>query len=135
MLSNCIAKLNLEKDYIPLYERLNWNCKLHIPLIDLAVDIFDCGNSFKGKNFHEKGPFFHSTTLNIFQNYISNRTVLPNDKDPSWFNNEIRKMLTKKNEILKQYIANGKPQTNYQRFQLISNSLTVTIRSSKEKFF
>ena len=44
-------------------------------------------------------------------------------------------MLTKKNEIFKQYITNGKPQTNCERFQLISNSLIKTIKSPKEKLF
>ena len=32
-------------------------------------------------------------------------------------------------------MANGKSQTNDERLQLISNSLTETIRSSKEKFY
>ena len=40
-----------------------------------------------------------------------------------------------KNEIFEQYIANGKYQTDYERLQLISNSLTETIRSSKETFY
>ena len=56
-------------------------------------------------------------------------------KDPPWFNNEIIKILTMKNKIFEQYIANGKSQTDYERSQLISNSLTETIRSSKEKFY
>ena len=38
-------------------------------------------------------------------------------------------------EIFEQYIANGKSQNNYEQLQLISNSLTETIRSSKEKFY
>ena len=44
-------------------------------------------------------------------------------------------MLTKKNEVFKQYIANGKSQTSYEWLQFISNSLTETIRSSKENFY
>ena len=40
-----------------------------------------------------------------------------------------------KNEIFEQYIANGKSQTDYERLQLISNALTETIRSFKEKFY
>ena len=73
--------------------------------------------------------------MNIFHNYIPNKTILSNDEDPPWFNNEIRKILAKKNEIFKQYIANGKSKTNYKRLQLISSSLTETIRSSKEMFY
>ena len=79
-----------------------------IPSINCAIDIFDWGNSFKGKNVHEQVHFFNKTILNIFHNYIPNKTILCNDKDPPWFNNEIRKILTKKNEIFKQYIANRK---------------------------
>ena len=44
-------------------------------------------------------------------------------------------MLTMKDKIFEQYIANGKSQTDYERLQLISNRLTETIRSSMEKFY
>ena len=119
-----------------MYERLIWDYKnADIPSINRAIDIFDWGNSFKGKNVHEQVHFFNKTILNIFRNYIPNKTILCNDNDPPWFNNVIRKILTKKNEIFKQYIANGKCQTGYERLQLISNGLTGTIRSSKENFY
>ena len=36
------------------------------------------------------------------------------DKDPPWFNDETRKILTEKNEIFEQYITNGKSQTDYE---------------------
>ena len=73
--------------------------------------------------------------LNIFHNYIPNKTTLCNDKDPPWFNNEIRKILSMKNEIFEQYIDNGKSQTDYKCLQLMSNSSTETKRSSKEMFY
>ena len=130
------AKLHLKVEYPPLYERLIWDYKNEdIPSINRAIDIFDRGNSFEGKNVHEQVHFFNKTILNIFHNYISNKNILCNDKNPPWFNNEIRKILTMKNEIFEQYIANGKSQTDYERLQLISNSLTETVRSSKEKFY
>ena len=74
--------------------------------INRAVDIFDWSNSFEGKNVHEQVNFFNKTILNIFSNYILNKTIVCNDKDSPCFNNKIRKILTKKNEILKQYITN-----------------------------
>ena len=43
--------------------------------------------------------------------------------------------MTKKNQIFEQYIANGKSQTDYERLKLTCNSLTETIRSSKEKLY
>ena len=120
-----------------MYEHLIWDYKnADIPSINSALDIFGWGNLFEGKNVYEQVHFFNKTILNIFHNYIPNKTILCNDKDPPWFNNEIRKILTKKNEIFKQYIANGKSQkTGYEWLQLISSSLTESIRSTKEKFY
>ena len=133
---NCTRKTHLKVKYPSLCERLIRDYKnADNASINRAIEIFDCGNSFEGKNVHELVHFFNKTTLNIFHNYIPNKTILCNDKDPPWFNNEIRKILTKKNEIFKQYIANGKSQTDYERLQLISNSVKETLRSSKEKFY
>ena len=130
------VKLNLKVEYPPLYERLIWDYKnAGIPSINRAIDIFDWGNLFEGKNVHEQAHLFNKTILNIFHNYFPSKTILCNDKDPIWFNNEIRKILTMKNEIFEQYIANGKSQTDYKWLRLINNSLTEAIRSSKEKFY
>ena len=130
------SKLSLKVEYPLLYKRLIWDYKnADIPSINCAIDIFDWGHSFEGKNVHEQVHFFNKTVLNIFHNYVANKTVLCNDKDPPWFNDEIRKMVIMKNEIFEQYIANGKSQTDYEWLQLISNTLTETIRSSKEKFY
>ena len=119
-----------------MYERLIWDYKnADILSINCAIDIFDWGNSFEGKNVYEQVHFFNKTVLNIFHNYITNKTILCNEKDPLWFNNEIRKILTMKNKIFEQCIANGTFQIDYERLQSISNSLTETIRSSKEKFY
>ena len=70
--------------------------------------MLDWGNSFEGKNVHEQVHFFNKTIVNIFHYYIPNKTILCNDKDPPWFNNEVGRILTKKNEIFKHYIASGK---------------------------
>ena len=125
-------KLNLKLEHPPLHELLIWDYKnADISSINCVIDIFDWGKSFEGKNVHEQVHLFNKTILNIFHNYIPNRTILFNNKHPPWFNNEIRKILTKENEVLKQYIANGKCQTDYKRLQLISSSVAATIRSSK----
>ena len=84
------AKLNLNVEYPPLYERLIWDYKnADIPSINRAIDTFDWGNSFKCKNVHEQVYFFKKTILNILHKYISNKTILCNDKDLPWLNNEI----------------------------------------------
>ena len=124
---NSISKQNM-------YERLIWDYKIaDIQSINWAIDISHWGNSFEGKNLHEQVPFFNKTTLNIFHNYSLNKTILCNDKNPPWFNNEIRKILWKMR--YSNSITNRKSQTDYEQLQLISNSLIKTITSSKRKFY
>ena len=83
------TKLNLKVEYPPLYERLIWDYKnADIPSI-VQLIFFDWGNSFKGKNVHEKVHFFNKAILNIFHNYIPNKIILCYDKDPLWFDKEI----------------------------------------------
>ena len=46
--------------------------------------------------------------MNVFHNYIPNKTILCNDKVPLSLIMKLEKYVLKKNEIFEQYIANGK---------------------------
>ena len=131
------AKLNLKVEYPPLYEHLIWNYQNAVfhQSINRTVDVFEWGNSYEGINVHEQVHFFNKAILNSFHNHIPHKTIICNDKDPPWFNNQIRQLLNKKKEIFEQYLTIGKSQTDYEWLQVISNSLVETIRSSKEKFY
>ena len=94
--SNCIRETQSQSRLSSFVRTFNLGLQKCRYSINCAIDIFDWGNSFKGKNVHEQVHFFNKTILNIFHNYIPNKTILCNDKDPPWFNNEIRKILTKK---------------------------------------
>ena len=39
--------------------------------------------------------------LNIFHNFIPNENIICNDKDPPWFNNQIKTLIEKKSISLK----------------------------------
>ena len=129
------TKLSLKLEYPPLNERLIWDYQnADIPLINRAIDIFGSGNSFEGKNNHEQVQTIKKT-LNNFHNYIFDKTINCNEKDSQWFNNAIRKILSKENKILEQHITTVKSQTDSERLQVIRNSLIEIIRASKEKFY
>ena len=46
--------------------------------------------------------------LNVFHNFIPNNNMICNDKDPPWFNNQIKTLTEKKNHLLKSYMPNGR---------------------------
>ena len=46
--------------------------------------------------------------MNIFSNFIPNKLVTFNDKDPPWMTPNLRNKINWKNSIYKEYMKNGK---------------------------
>ena len=58
------AKLNLQIEYLPPYANFDWN-KL-----------------FSGQDIHDQVNLFNTTILKIFRNFIPNKVILCDDKEP-----------------------------------------------------
>ena len=46
---------------------------------------------------HEEVELFNKMLLNIFHNFIPNKIILCDDKDPPWMNEEIKNFIKRKN--------------------------------------
>ena len=66
-----------------------WDCVM-------LIEIFDWSYLFSGKIVHEQVGLFNKTLLNIFPNFIPNKIILCDDKDPPWMNDEIKKLIKRK---------------------------------------
>ena len=73
--------------------------------------------------------------LNIFHNLIPNKNIICNDKNPPWFNNQIKALTEKKNHLFKSYMANGRLAMDRVRLQKAGAQLINLIKSSKENFY
>ena len=102
LLSNChhqiiFAKFDLEVVYPPPYAREVWQYKDAITkLIRRAITEFNWDWAFLNTIVNEKVDIFNSTILNILSNIILHKFVVCDDKDPPWFNKEIRALIQKK---------------------------------------
>ena len=115
-----------------MYERLIFDYKnSDNPAINHATDILTRVIHLNVKIIMSKSKQKNSK---YFPQLFSDKTVC-NRKDPQWFNNANRKILSKENEIIAQHIAYVKSKANYESLQVIRNSLIETIRASKENFY
>ena len=74
-----------------------WNYgKAQTDLIIRAIDQFDWVNLFLDKNINEQVILFHRTILNIFHNFILNKIILCDARDPPWMNERIKHLIKKK---------------------------------------
>ena len=51
---------------------------------------------------------FNRTIKNILSDYIPHETIICDDKDPPWFNNNIKQLIQEKSNTYKSYILRDK---------------------------
>ena len=92
------SKLNLRIEYPPPYIRKIWDYnRSETDSIDRSIEMFDWSYLFSRKNVHEQVELFNKTLLNIFPNFIPNKIILCDYKDPPWMNEEIKNLIKRKN--------------------------------------
>ena len=75
------------------YTRKIWNfSRSETVLINRSIESF-----VSSKNVHEQVELFNKTLLNIFHNFIPIKIIVYDDRDPPWMNDEIKKMIKRKN--------------------------------------
>ena len=57
---------------------------------------------FSNKNFYEQVSIFNNTLMNIFTNYIPNKYIAIDDRDPPWMNETIKNKVKKVSPQVKQ---------------------------------
>ena len=94
------CKLNLKIENPPIYVCEVWDYgKAQTDLVNRTIDQFNWVNLFLDKNIKEQVILFNRTILNIFHNFIPNKTILCNDRDPPWMNDRIKHLIKKKKAI------------------------------------
>ena len=65
--------------------------------------MINCGKTFSQKNTNAQVTVFNESILNIFRNYIPNKYITCDDKDPVWMNENIKSRIKFKNLFFKQH--------------------------------
>ena len=76
------------------------------------------------KNVHEQVVIFNQTLTNIFSNYISNKLIAVDDKDPPWMNEYIKRKILDKKIACKSFNTNNKNYDANLKLQTISTELS-----------
>ena len=73
---------------------------------------------------------FNKTMKNI-SNYIPHETIACDDKDPTWFNKNIKQLIQEKNNAYKSYILSDKNPQIFERVKSLQNQLKCSIEGNK----
>ena len=72
--------------------------------------------------------------MNIYSNYIPNKTVLCDEKDPPWITDGIRVFIEMKNNAYKECIRSGMRHNYYVRLENLKTELSNLIRYTKTEY-
>ena len=97
--------------------------------IQQAIEQISWEKSFRNLNVNEMVSLFNKIIKNILTNYIPHKTITCDDKDPPWFNKNIKQLNQEKNNTYKSYTLSDK---NHQIFEMVK-SLQNQLECSIEK--
>ena len=89
---------------------------------------------FLNKTVESQLSELNDLLLNIYSNYIPNKTVLCDDKDPPWMTNGIRTAIEMKNNTYKECIRSGMRHNYYVRLENLTTKLSNLIRDTKTDY-
>ena len=58
--------------------------------------MFNSGKLFQNENIRDQLKLFNETIVNIVSNYIPNKFITCNDKDPPWLNDHMKRPINLK---------------------------------------
>ena len=76
-----------------------------------------------------------NTLINIVQNFVSDETIICVDRDPSWINKEIKKIIEQKKQFYKQFIRSNKTLLYINQFKALYDKLGFLVEKSKSNYY
>ena len=73
--------------------------------------------------------------LNVFHNYVSNKYLTVDDKDPAWMNEPIKLNIKAKNNIYNKYIQNGRFEKDFLLLETLITELNKLINTTKALYY
>ena len=130
------SSFNLNIYYPPPYQRLIWDySKADASNIRKALDSVNWERLFSGYNINDQVAAFNEVLLNIFRNYVPNKYITIDEKDPVWMNDFVKSKIKANNLLFKQYIQNSRFVSDFRLLENVVNELNDLFSSTKALYY
>ena len=107
------GKIDIRVPLPPVYVCEVWDYhKANIENIKEAVSNFNWNRAFKNLSVDEKVELLNET-LNIFRNYIPNKKIKCDYRQPPWMTDNIKKSLKQRSKLTKIFYKNGQRNSDH----------------------
>ena len=127
---------NLRIVYPPPYQRLLWNCKkADVSKIQKALQLVNWDRLLDNKNVDSQVLILNDIILNIFRNFVPNKYVTFDDKDPVWMNENIKSKIKAKNKLYQEYVKKGRQETDFCALEESVRNLNDLMLQTKTSYY
>ena len=90
------------------------------------------GETLGKKDLNSQVVTLNETILNVFRNYVPNKCITIDDKDPVWMNEIIKSKTETKSKLYQQYIENGRFESDLVFIESLIAELNDLISYTKD---
>ena len=100
-----------------------------------ALDLINWERLFNNKNINEQVSILNETILNVFSNYVPNKYITIDDKDPVRMNETIRLKIKAKDNKYNKYLQNGRFESDFVLLETLITELNELIATTKALYY
>ena len=71
----------------------------------------------------------------VFRNYVPNKYITIDDKDPVWMNETVKLKIKTKNNMYNKYIQNGRFQSDFLLLEILITELNELMNTTKALYY
>ena len=90
---------------------------------------------FANKTVHQQVNLLNDIILNAFTNFVPNKVITCDDRDPPWINDNIKNKIRRKNSMYKNYKRNSKNNRDYELLTKAVSEVSQLIEKSKDEYY
>ena len=120
----------------PPYQRPAWDYKKADPnSIRKAHYLVNWERLFDQKSIDAQVATCNDTVLSTFHNFVPNKYITIDNKDPVWVNEAVKSKMKAKNILYKKYIQNGRFEIDFILLENLMTELNELISSTKALYY
>ena len=99
-----------------------------------ALNKVDWEFLFSNKSVNQQVVIFNRSVMNVFSNFVPNKFVTFNDREPPWMTSNIKDKINYRNNIFREYMKKNKQQVDYMKLQNTIKELSELISARKNDY-
>ena len=100
-----------------------------------ALENIDWPTIFAGLDVDDMTQLFTSKCLNILSQYICNKIITCDDRDPPWMTAALKSAIKRKRRVYNKYVKRGRKPDDWEYVRTVRNETSSRIIKAKDDYF